>query len=327
VEKTMRFVDEKILNNFDNVINKYLVFLVHTQRSTLIQISDKISIFDKAKNISVEIKANVQKTLNNVSEYNVEEKRRYIREILLKIETVIMNEINGYKKITINDGALFLLNNIIENLTTDINGIKMSYMDISNMYSFKELNMDKTKEEYTDRAIKDIKEKLNVGLEEIKKKAFLKMLYRQGENPERFYKINNFILEKCKTEEIKLFLSNMPDDEEDGLFFIIDKKDLTIRRKNSNGLIVYTIRFNDLEEQFNITISGKISVNNSEEMFRIDETYPNSMRGAVLNAFNIREIIELFNVLYSRFFSMKNEPETNDGNDIDNYLDGKIKND
>jgi hypothetical protein len=319
----MRFVEEKIVNDFDIMINKYLVFLVHAQRSTLIQISDKIAIFDKAKNISVEIKANVQNILNNVSEYNIEEKRKYIREILLKIETIIINEINSHKKIKINDDALFLSNNIIEHLTTDMNGIKMSYMDISNMYSYKELN--KEKEEYVDKEMQKIKDKLTFGLEEIKKKTFLKMLYRKNENPERFYRINNFILEKCKNEEIKLFLKNMPDDENDGLFFIMDKRDLTIRRKNANGLIVYTIRFNDFEDQFNINITGKICVNDSREIFNIDETYPNSMRGAVLNAFNIREIIELFNLLYTRFFSRKDEPENN--NDIDNYLDGKIRND
>jgi hypothetical protein len=206
-----------------------------------------------------------------------------------------------------------------------MNGIKMSYMDISNMYSYKELNVDREKEEYVDKEMQKIKDKLNVGLEEIKKKTFLKILYRKNENPERFYRINNFILEKCKKEEIKLFLNNMPDDENDGLFFIINKNDLTIRRKNTNGLIVYTIRFKDFEDQFNINITGKISVNDSKETFNIDETYPNSMRGAVLNAFNIREIIEIFNLLYTRFFARKNESENN--NDIDNYLDGKIKND
>jgi hypothetical protein len=100
-----------------------------------------------------------------------------------------------------------------------------------------------------------------------------------------------------------------------------------IRRKNSNGLIVYSIGFNDLAEQFNINITGKINVNDSEETFSINETYPNGMRGAVLNTFNIREIIELFNLLYTGFFSIKNKPENDKDSDIDNYLDGKIKND
>jgi hypothetical protein len=321
----MKFIEEKLLNDFDVIINKYFVFLVHVQRSTLIQISDKITIFDKAKSLSVEIKANVQNILNNISEYNVEEKKKYIKEILLKIETIIVNEINGHRKIKINDDTLFLLNDIIENLTTDVNGIKMSYMDISNIYSYKELNMDREKTEYIDKEMQKIKEKLNVGLEEIKKKAFLKILYQKNENPERFYKINNFILDKCKKEEINLFVSSMPQKEDEGLFFIINKKDLTIQRKRSNGLIIYTIRFNDFEEQFNISIIGKISVNDSEEIFNINETYPNNMRGVVLHTFNIREIIEIYNLLYTRFLSKKNKPEHN--NDIDNYLDGKINND
>ncbi|MDR2651117.1 MAG: hypothetical protein LBC68_02205 [Prevotellaceae bacterium] len=321
----MKLLEEKLLNDFDIIINKYLLFLVHAQKSSLLQISDKIAIFDKAKKIASEIKANVQKTLNNINEYNMEEKRIYIKEVLLKIEAVIANEINNNKKIKINDDALFLLNSITENLTVDTNGIKMSYTDISNIYSFKELNSNKEKEEYIDNEIQKLKNKLSTSLEEIKKKAFLNILYRKNENPERFYKINSFILEKCKKEEIKLFVSNVPESGSEGLFFIINKKDLTIKRKNQNGLIFYTIKFNDFEEQFNINISGKIHVNDSEETFAIDETYPNSMRGAVLNAFNIRTIIELFNLLYARVFADKGKPENN--NDIDNYLDGKIEND
>ncbi|MDR2020062.1 MAG: hypothetical protein LBQ14_04775 [Treponema sp.] len=320
----MNFIEENVLNDFDTIVNRYLIFLVHVQKSTLIQISDKITLFDKARNISLEIKANVQKSLNGISEYNIEEKRKYIREILLRIETIIVNEINN-KKIRINNDALFLLNNIIESLTTDVNGIKMSYADISNIYSYKELNTDKEKEDYVDKEIQKIKNKLNTDLEEIKKKAFLKLLYRKNKNPERFYKVNSFVLDKCKKEEIKLFVSNMPENGNEGLFFIINKNDLIIKREKSNGMIVYSIRFSDFEEQFNINITGKINVNNSEEAFNIDETYPISMRGAVLNAFNIREIIELFNLLYTRFISRENIPERN--NDIDNYLDGKIKND
>jgi hypothetical protein len=52
-------------------------------------------------------------------------------------------------------------------------------------------------------------------------------------------------------------------------------------------------------------INRKINVNDSEEIFVINEIYPNSMRGAVLNTFNIREILELFNLLYTGFFSEK----------------------
>ncbi|MDR1317532.1 MAG: hypothetical protein LBK13_11740 [Spirochaetales bacterium] len=321
----MRFIEEKILNDFDITINKYLVFLVHVQKSTLIQVSDKIAAFDKAKNVSSEIRANVQKTLDNISEYNVEEKRRYISEMLLKIETIIVNEITNSRKIKISDDGLFLLNNIIENLTTEGNGIKMSHADISNIYSYKELNVDKGREKYADKEIQEMKDRLNVGLEEIKKKAFLKILYKKNENPERFYKVNDFILDKCRKEEIKLFVSSMPEDKDEGLFFIINKNDLIIRRKTSNGLIFYVIKFDDFEGQFNINITGKINVNDLEETFNIDETYPNSMKGAVLNTFNIRETIELFNLLYTRFLSRKGESENS--NDIDNYLDGKIKND
>jgi hypothetical protein len=323
--KLVKFLEENVLYNFDTTINKYLIFLVHVQKSALIQISGKIAVFDKAKNISQEIKANVQKTLSNVSEYNIEEKRKYIKGILLKIEAVITNEINTNKNVKINGDALFFLNNIIENLTSDVEGIRMSQADISNIYSYKDLNTNKEQEDYINNEMQKIKNKLNEGLNEIKKKTFLNMLYRKNENPELFYKTNNFIQDKCKKEEIKLFPSNIAEDRHEGLFFVINKQELTIRRKTSNGLIVYAIRFSDFDEQFNINITGKINVNNSEERFAIDETYPNSMRAAVLNAFNIREIIELFNLLYTGSLSKENKSENN--SDIDDYLDGRIKND
>ena len=117
----------------------------------------------------------------------------------------------------------------------------------------------------------------------------------------------------------------MPENRREGFFFIIDKEKLTIRRNKSGGTIDYSIVFNDFGEQFNIRISGKINVKGSEETFSIDETYPNSMTGAVLNTFNIREIIHLFNLFYAVYFSKEDKPPDNP--DIDDYLNGNIKND
>ncbi|GHV88072.1 hypothetical protein AGMMS50267_04320 [Spirochaetia bacterium] len=91
-------------------------------------------------------------------------------------------------------------------------------------------------------------------------------------------------------------------------------------------MIEYTIKFIDFEEKFDINICGIIIVNNSEDKFIIKETYPNSMRNQILNTYNIRQIVELFNVLYKNHLSKNEEPDE-DNNDIDNYLDGSIKND
>jgi hypothetical protein len=318
----MKFLDEDIMNGFDTTVNRYLIFLVHAQKSSLIQVLKKIEIFNAAKTISAEIMANIQKTLNNVNEFNFEEKKLYIKKTLRQIETNIVNEISANRQVKINADEMPLFNTVIDTLTTDVNGVKLSLMDISNIFSYKELNPPKDKN--TDTELQGIKDKLETNLEELKNKAFITMLYRENKNPELYYKVNKFILNKCKTEDIKLYVSTMPDKNQGGLFFIINKNDLTIRRREKNGLINYTIKFTDIKEQFNINITGKITVNNSEDTFIIDETYPNSMRANVLNTYAIRQIIELFNLLYKRYIAEDHKPEKN--NDIDDYLSGKIKN-
>jgi hypothetical protein len=60
---------------------------------------------------------------------------------------------------------------------------------------------------------------------------------------------------------------------------------------------------NDFEDKFNINIQGKIIVNDSQETFNIDETYPQSIRGNILNVYNLQEIIKIFNLLYTEKFS------------------------
>ncbi|MDR1249135.1 MAG: hypothetical protein LBK63_07525 [Treponema sp.] len=318
----MKFLDEDIMNGFDMTVNRYLMFLVHAQKSSLIQVLKKIEIFNIAKTISAEIKANIQKTLSNVNEFNFEEKKLYIKKVLLHIEANMENEINN-KQVKINADAMPLFNTVIDTLTTDANGVKLSLMDISNIFSYKELNSEKDK--HTDKELQSMKDKLEVTLEELKNKAFITMLYRENKNPELYYKVNKFILNKCKTENIKLYVSTMPDENHGGLFFMINNNDLTIRRREKNGLINYTIKFTDIKEQFNINITGKILVNNSEDTFIIDETYPTSMRANVLNTYAIRQIIELFNLLYKRYITEDHKPKKS--NDIDDYLSGKIKND
>ncbi|GHU70085.1 hypothetical protein FACS189450_03980 [Spirochaetia bacterium] len=322
----MKFVDINTMNDFDVSINQYLFFLVHVQKSSLLQVSKKMEIFDTAKEICSEIKANVLKTLNDVHEFNFEEKKTYVKKSLLNIEKNIANEINNNKSVKIGDSELPLLNKIIETLKTDVNGIHLSSMDISNIYSFRDLNKKKDKGNDLDDELTGLKKKINTELEEIKKKTFLSLLLKENIKPELFYKINNFILDKCKKENIRLFVSNNVNENYEGLFFIISKENLTIRRKNSNGLIEYTIKFIELEGKFDINICGIIIVNNSEDKFIIKETYPNNMKNQIINAYNIRQIIDLFNVLYKNHLSENEEPDE-DNNDIDDYLDGNIKND
>jgi hypothetical protein len=239
-----------------------------------------------------------------------------------------MNEITKYSKgININNDTLFLLNDIIETLHTDNNGIKLSFDDTSKLFSYKELNSNKEKDEYLKNGIKEITDKLNEGLEEIKKKAFFEKLFRKNENAELFYDINKFILEKCKTEKINLVEVNNFDENKDGLYFIIDKNYIKIKRQKENALILYSIVFNEFEDKFNINIRGEIVVNSSQDSFNIDETYPISMRGNILIVYNIQNIIKIFNLLYSDYRPENKITENKTKKDIDDYLSGRIKND
>ncbi|GHV88071.1 hypothetical protein AGMMS50267_04310 [Spirochaetia bacterium] len=88
----MKFVGTNIMNDFDISINQYLFFLVHVQKSSLLQVSKKMGIFDTAKEICSEIKANVLKTLDNIDQFNFEEKKIYIKKILLDIEKDIARD-------------------------------------------------------------------------------------------------------------------------------------------------------------------------------------------------------------------------------------------
>ncbi|GHV81762.1 hypothetical protein AGMMS49991_03200 [Spirochaetia bacterium] len=324
----MNIIDRKILSSFDITINRYLVFLVHVQKSTLMQITDKISIFETAKGISNEVYANVQKTLNNINEYNIEEKRKYIEQTLLNIEVTIVNELNNkYKNIKINEDALFLLNDIIEKLTNIDNGVGLSNSTIHSLFSYKDLDNERERQKSLDEQLKKIQEKMDNSLEETKKKAFFNMLHGKNENAERFYEANKLILEKCKTQEIKLIVDNTIGEIKIGLFFIINKNNITIKRTTENSVIEYTITFNDFEDKFNINIQGNIKVNNSKDTFFIDEIYPNNMRGSVLNTYNLKKIIEIFNELYSKNYTSKKILEDKNKEEIDNFLSGKIQND
>jgi hypothetical protein len=326
----MKLVDEKVFDDFDIIINKYVVFLVHVQKSTLMQVSDKIPLFDAARNIASEIKANVIKTLGNVSEYNIGEKKQDIGKNLLRIRAEIINETGQNRKIKIDADALFLFNHVRETLKSKNNGIGLTDADLANLYSYKRLNSAKEREEKLDREFVKLKNKMKEDLDELKLKTFRNILHNKNVNPDRFYEINRFILDKSVKEEIIPVAAESVNAAKEGFYLIMNRKNMEIRRKRENALIAYTVAITDLGEQFNIFIEGKISVHtggrSTEETFKINETYPNGMQGAVLNAYNIRKLIEIFNLLFGDFFSDRND-DPEDHPDIDDYLSGRIKND
>jgi hypothetical protein len=69
-------------------------------------------------------------------------------------------------------------------------------------------------------------------------------------------------------------------------------------------------------------IQGYIKINDAKEEFYINEKYLNSQFGRVMNAYNLKKIIDIFNEL-------GHEDNGNSGggppSDIDNFLAGKIK--
>jgi hypothetical protein len=294
------------------------------------QVSDKIPLFDAAGNIASEIKANVIKTLDNINEYNIKEKKQDIEKNLLQIEAEIINETGQNRKIKIDADALFLFNHVRETLKSKNNGIGLTDADLANLYSYKRLNSAKEREEKLDREFAKFKNKTEKDLDELKFKTFKNILHNKNVNPDRFYEINRFILEKSVKEEITPVAAESVNAGKEGFYFIMNRKNMEIRRKRENALIAYTVAITDLGEQFNILIDGKISVytggRSAKEAFKINETYPNGMQGAVLNAYNIRKLMELFNLLFGDFFSGDND-DPEDHSDIDDYLSGRIKND
>jgi hypothetical protein len=74
---------------------------------------------------------------------------------------------------------------------------------------------------------------------------------------------------------------------------------------------------------FLVYIQGYIKINDSREEFYINEKYLNSQFRSVMNAFNLKKIIDLFNELGRE----EDDDNSNDNapNDIDDFLSGKIK--
>jgi hypothetical protein len=321
----MKIIENTVYSKFETLINRYLVFLVHVQNSTKISNTDKIDIFNKAEELSKEIYSNVQKTNSNQNEYNTEEKKRVILTAVDDISKTILRELEYYKKdVVISDESLFPINDIFRTLSNPDAAFKMPILNIERLYQIKELTKDKEQEERIKVQLKETKDKLENELEKTKLKAFLSLLYRQNNNPELFYKLNHFILNKCETEEIIFITPMQKIDITYGLYFIISRSDISIKRVTDNGFIGYTVKFTDFEENFNISIHGSITVNGTKEEFTIDETYPVSMRGKIVNTFNLKRIIEISNELYIKHMNKKDEPVKN--SDIDDYLTGRIKN-
>jgi hypothetical protein len=321
----MKIIENSVYSKFETIVNRYLIFLVHVQNSSKISNTNKIDIFNKAEELSKEIYSSVQGVNSNQNEYNIAEKKKIALDAISNSSKIILKELEYYKTdVVISDESSFLLNDIIRSLSKSDATFKMSILSIERLYYFKELAKDKKQEEHLNNELAELKNKDRTEFDELKLKAFLDFLQKPNNNPKLFYKVNCFIFGVYEKEEIIFITPLQKTDIKHGLYFIMNKDDISINRIAGDGFIEYTIRFTDFKENFSIYIFGSITVNGTREEFTINETYPNSMRGNVVNAFNLKGIIEKFNELYIKVMNKKDKPDKN--NDIDDYLTGRIKN-
>jgi hypothetical protein len=288
-----------------------------------------MSIFNSAEQISSEVYSNISKLMHNVNQYNIEEKSEAAKDFMADTQKNIIREIELYKtEVKIDSEGLFLLKDIIETLSTKNNGMGLSLNSIYNLRAYKKLS-DDSKEKQLENKIKETRKKLNKELYDVKFKAFESLLHGKNNNAKRYFEVNHFIFEKCtsedKPEKIIFRTIYNANDKSYGLYFIMTKEILVIKRITSSSMIEYSIKFVDNSDKFNIKIDGYINVNNAHEDINIDETVPNSMKSSVLNSYNLRGIIELFNELYSQSID-DNKKNGDSGNDIDDFLSGKILN-
>jgi len=308
------------LIDFEENIMRYLLFLVHVQQSVKIPIMEKINIFDHAKENANLIFSNIQKYFSNKNEYNSYDTKKLIVQSFNEIKSNIEKDINYYKKnITIND-IDFSFFKIIDTLTDLKYDIRLTRDDIKKLLFYTELTRDVDKEKKEKEKLEDLRQKNDDEFHEIKRKTFLSMLNgNKNVNPLRFFDVNSYLLEKYKIEDIK-YTHDRTIQITEGLYFIETQEERIIILNLDKRQIEYSFRIIDTNDSFIIFIQGKIKINESLEEYYINEQYPNNYFGKVINAYNLRKTIELFNELGKEENNEKNKKS----NDIDDFLSGKI---
>jgi hypothetical protein len=308
---------------FEEIIMRYLLFLVHVQQSIKLSFKDKINVFDSAKNISNLIFSNVQSYLSNKNEYNAFDKNKILAKAFDEIKKETEKEFKIYNKyITINN-IDFSYYNIIETLTNMKCAVFLTNNDIKQILYFNELLKYNKKEKMKNKQLEDLKQKQDKELVEIKKKAFLTMLHgNKNIKPIRFFEVNDYILQNHKKEDIKYLHVQTMELLHEGMYFIETQGERIIKLIYENRLIEYSFRIIDLDDSFIIYIQGVIKINDSKEEFYINEQYLNTQFQSVMNTYNLKKIIEIFNEM-GRNDNDKDDKKSS--NDIDDFLSGKIK--
>jgi hypothetical protein len=310
------------INTFEETIMKYLLFLVHVQQSINISSEEKISVFNFAKKISNSIFSNIQSYLSNKNEYNSFDKDEILLKAFKGVRKEIEKEFNCYKRnITINN-IDFSYYKIIDTLTSTKYDVNLNHNDIKQILSYNELTKDTGKEKIHNKQLEDLSQKKEKEFTEIRKKAFLAMLHgNKNIKPMRFFDVNDYILANYEKEAIK-YLHYQTTQIKEGVYFIETQGERIIKLNYEKRLIEYNFRIIDLTDTFIIYIQGYIKINDSREEFYINEQYLNSQFGSVMNAYNLKKIIDLFNQLGRE---EKDESGNSNQNDIDDFLSGRIK--
>jgi len=314
----------KDLINFEETIMRYLLFLVHVQQSLKIPLMEKIKIFDRMKDISGMLFSNVQSYMVDKNEYNTFDKNEILIHAMDEVVKSIDRDIIHYnKEITLvnNDFSFY---KIISTLTDMKYDVKLTYNNISQLLYFNELTRDEENEKkkiLREKELENVRNKNEKGLKEIIQKTFLNMLRgNSNKRPLRFFEVNEYILKNYDKKDIT-YVQEQPADSAEGIFFIETRDDRKIILNFTGRKIEYCFRFINSKDTFVIYIQGIIKINDTEEDFYINEQYSNSQFENVINSYNLKRTIELFNDLGKK----ENKEETvSSPNDIDNFLSGRI---
>ncbi|GHU60999.1 hypothetical protein FACS189445_2300 [Spirochaetia bacterium] len=311
---------------FEERVMKYLLFLVHAQQSIILPATDKIKIFDFAKKILRYVYSNIQRYQSNKNEFNLFDKNKVLITAFDEITKELEKDIRNYKRdITIQD-TLFSYHIMIGTLTNTKFDVYLTPNEIKQMLSYRVFFNNNQNEKIQDRQSEDLAEKQDKEFAGLRKKTFQDMLHsNNNKNSMRFFEVNDYIIRKARKEDIKY--SHDPGIPiKEGMYFIETQNEHIIKFKHEDRFIEYNFRVIDQNDSFIIYIQGHIKVNNQREEFYINEKYLNRQFKEVLNAYNLKRIIDLFNDLFMDNPGDDTDPKDTDSpNDIDDFLSGKIE--
>ncbi|GMO42320.1 MAG: hypothetical protein Ta2F_18280 [Termitinemataceae bacterium] len=323
--KNTNLLSRDYILHFEETVTKYLLFLAHVQQSINLSAKSKIEVFEFAKMVSNSIYSNVKSYISGKNEFNIYDKNHTIIKSFNDIIQEIDKEFKAYKRdITITD-SFFSYHKILETLIATSNTIYLTKNDIQHILSFKELYDDAEKEKLNKKQMEDLEKKQNEDFNELRQKTFVNKLHgNMNKNPILFFELTDYILNNFCKDEIK-YIHNPSNIGKHGVYFTETQKERRITCISENRLIELYIQVVDLDNFFLMYIQGSIKVNKSKEEFYINEKYLNKQSGEIVNAYNLKNILYLFNELKIYEIMADKEDTKTSTSDIKNLFSGKIK--